>query len=79
MKSNRKTKFDLQSIAERTHGFTGADLEGLIKETAIIAMKEDLPQYEDTKSMTHEILEGLQIKMEHFLNALAAIKPSRLN
>jgi len=65
---------DLHLIAERTQGLTGADLEGLVKETAILVMKEVLPQYEDTKSMTSEVLKGLQIKMEHFYSALAKVK-----
>ncbi|MFX1456279.1 MAG: AAA family ATPase [Promethearchaeota archaeon] len=66
---------DLQIIAERTEGFTGADLEGLVKEAAILAMKEVLPHYKDTEAITSDILKGLQVNMEQFLNVLSSLKP----
>ncbi len=33
---------DLDSIAERTHGYTGADLEDLVRRAGLQALREDL-------------------------------------
>ncbi len=70
---------DLQVIAERTQGFVGADLEALVKEAAILTMREILPKIEGDKTIPPEILNTLEMRMEHFLTALESIKPSTLN
>ena len=69
---------DLQIIAERTQGFVGADLEALVKEAAILEMKEVLPQIKEDMPIPADVLDELQIRMEHFLTALGSIKPSTL-
>ncbi|RMD57995.1 AAA family ATPase [Candidatus Woesearchaeota archaeon] len=53
---------DLDSIAERTEGYVGADLEALCREAAIIALRDDIK----TRS----------ISMEHFEKALDVVAPS---
>ncbi|MFX1528024.1 MAG: AAA family ATPase, partial [Promethearchaeota archaeon] len=69
---------DLKFIAERTHGFVGADVEALCKEAAMLAIREILPKFDFDKPIPMEILEQLQIKMESFLQALNSIEPSAL-
>ncbi|MFX1266889.1 MAG: CDC48 family AAA ATPase [Promethearchaeota archaeon] len=69
---------DLKLIAERTHGFVGADIEALCKEAAMLAIREILPKFDFDKPIPMEILEQLQIKMENFLYALNSIEPSAL-
>ncbi|MET1159669.1 MAG: CDC48 family AAA ATPase [Thermoprotei archaeon] len=53
---------DLYEIAKRTEGYTGADLEALAREAALIALREDM--YID------------KVYMRHFLQALEKVKPS---
>ena len=69
---------DLQSMAERTHGFVGADIEALAKEAAMLAIREILPQIDLEKPVPQEILNDIEIKMINFNNALNSIEPSAL-
>ncbi|MGB5910508.1 MAG: CDC48 family AAA ATPase [Promethearchaeia archaeon] len=69
---------DLKLIAERTHGFVGADVEALCKESAMLSIREILPKFDFDKPIPMEILEQLQIRMEDFLHALNSIEPSAL-
>ncbi|TKJ25140.1 MAG: hypothetical protein CEE42_08240 [Promethearchaeota archaeon Loki_b31] len=66
---------DLGVIAEKTQGLVGVDLELLVKEVAMLAMREILPHIEDDKPVPPKVLSSLQIKMEHFLAALNKINP----
>lgn len=69
---------DLRLIAERTHGFVGADVEALAKEAAMLSIREILPKIDLDKPIPMEILDQIQIKMENFLDALTSIEPSAL-
>ena len=65
-------------MAERTHGFVGADIEALAKEAAMLAIREILPQIDLEKPVPQEILNDIEIKMINFNNALNSIEPSAL-
>ncbi|MFW9940563.1 MAG: CDC48 family AAA ATPase [Candidatus Thorarchaeota archaeon] len=69
---------DLRSIAEKTHGFVGADVEALAKEAAMLAIRELLPKIDLDKQIPPEILIDLQIEMKNFQSALNSIEPSAL-
>ncbi len=69
---------DLQKMAEKTHGFVGADVEALAKEAAMLAIREILPKIDLDKPIPNEVLSSIQIKMEHFEHALNSIEPSAL-
>ena len=69
---------DLRLIAERTHGFVGADVEALAKEAAMLSIREILPKIDLDKPIPMEILDQIQIKMENFVDALTSIEPSAL-
>lgn len=69
---------DLRLIAEKTHGFVGADIEALAKEAAMLAIREILPKINLDKPIPAEILRDLQIKMNHFETSLTSIEPSAL-
>ncbi|MFH1310988.1 MAG: CDC48 family AAA ATPase [Nanoarchaeota archaeon] len=53
---------NLKEIAKKTHGYTGADLEALTREAAMISLRES----KDAKNVT----------LEHFEEAIKKIKPS---
>ncbi len=53
---------DLSEIARLTEGYTGADLAALVREAAMLALREDL--------------EVKEVKMYHFQEALRKVKPS---
>ncbi|MFW9971901.1 MAG: CDC48 family AAA ATPase, partial [Candidatus Odinarchaeota archaeon] len=69
---------DLRFIAEKTHGFVGADIESLAKEAAMLAIRELLPKINLDKPIPLEVLMELQIKMAHFEAARTSIEPSAL-
>ncbi|AFH42351.1 CDC48 family AAA ATPase [Fervidicoccus fontis] len=53
---------DLERIAEITEGYTGADIEALVREAGLRALRENLS--------------ATEIRMRHFEDALQVIKPS---
>jgi transitional endoplasmic reticulum ATPase len=69
---------DLRLIAEKTHGFVGADVESLAKEAAMLAIRELLPKINLDQPIPMEILRDLQIVMKHFEAARTSIEPSAL-
>ena len=69
---------NLRYIAEKTHGFVGADVQVLAKEAAMLAIREIIPQIDLDSTIPQIILDNLKIKMKHFLDALNGIEPSAL-
>jgi transitional endoplasmic reticulum ATPase len=69
---------NLRLMAEKTHGFVGADVEALAKEAAMLAIREILPTIDLDKPIPAEVLMDLQIYMKNFQSALNGIEPSAL-
>ncbi|MHA1669933.1 MAG: CDC48 family AAA ATPase [Promethearchaeota archaeon] len=69
---------DLKIIAEKTHGFVGADVKSLCKEAALLAIRKIIPEIDLDKPIPEMILNQLNIKMNHFIEALTSIEPSAL-
>ncbi|MHA1913680.1 MAG: CDC48 family AAA ATPase [Promethearchaeota archaeon] len=69
---------NLRLMAEKTHGFVGADVEALAKEAAMLAIREILPTIDLDKPIPSEVLMDLQIVMKNFGSALNSIEPSAL-
>jgi transitional endoplasmic reticulum ATPase len=70
---------DLEYFASITHGFVGADLAALAKESAMKALRRYLPKidFEEEKIPT-EVLESLEVNKTDFLEALKEMQPSAL-
>ena len=72
-------EIDLDVYADNTHGFVGADLESLAKESAMTALRRIRPQIDlEADEIDAEILESLQVTEEDFKEALKGIEPSAL-
>ncbi len=70
---------NLETIASLTHGFVGADLESLCKESAMNVLRKLLPKMNlDEEEIPNEILEKLIIKHQDFMDALKVVKPSAM-
>ncbi len=70
---------DLKDLASITHGFVGADLEALAKESAMKALRRYLPEINlEEESIPEEVLEKLQVTKEDFMNAFKEVQPSAL-
>ncbi len=73
------SEVDLEKFAAVTHGFVGADLEGLCKEAAMKTLRRVLPDLKlDEAKLTPEFLGKLQISNNDFENALKDITPSAM-
>ncbi|MGB2762147.1 MAG: CDC48 family AAA ATPase [Minisyncoccales bacterium] len=71
--------FDLEKLAEITHGFVGADLEALAREAAMSALREIMPEIEFEKEyIPYKKLLGIEVTMDHFREALKEVEPSAL-
>ena len=53
---------NMQQLADRTQGYVGADIEGVCREAAMFALREDM--------------KSKQVNMSHFEKALEVIRPS---
>ncbi len=73
-------KVNLDEIASITHGFVGADLESLTKESAISVLRRILPQMnlDKDEKIPNEILEKLIVNHEDFINSLKTVRPSAM-
>ncbi len=70
---------DLEAVANRTHGFVGADLEALVKEAAMGALRRVLPEINlDEESVPAEILEKINVTMDDFEDSLKEVPPSSM-
>ena len=75
---NKLLNLFLENIADKTPGFTGADLAGLVKEAALISIRSELPAIDVEKEIPEEKLVKLKVKYEQFIQALREIEPSAL-
>ncbi len=70
---------NLKKLAELTHGYTGADLAALCRETAMKALRRYLPQINlEEERVPPSVLEKMEVKMEDFLNAYKEITPTAM-
>jgi len=70
---------DLKKLAAMTHGYTGADLAALCRETAMKALRRYLPQINlEEERVPPSVLEKMEVKMEDFINAYKEITPTAM-
>ena len=70
---------DLKKLTEMTHGYTGADLSSLGRETAMKALRRYLPQINlEEERIPPSVLEKMEVTMEDFLDAYKEITPTAM-
>ncbi|MCJ7783124.1 MAG: CDC48 family AAA ATPase, partial [Desulfobacterales bacterium] len=70
---------DLKVLAERTHGYTGADLAALCRETAMKALHKYLPEINlEEERIPPSVLEKMEVRMDDFMNAFKEITPTAM-
>jgi len=70
---------DLKKLTDMMHGYTGADLAGLCRETAMKALRRYLPEINvEEERVPPSVLEKMEIKMEDFLNAYKEVTPTAM-
>ena len=62
---------DLKWLADRTHGYSGADLSALTKEAAMAALRRVLPDVDlEAEEIPREVLNSISVTKDDFKNAL---------
>ena len=70
---------DLGHIADKTHGYVGADLAALCREAAMAALRRVLPDVNvDDETIPSEVLNKISVEMTDFLNAMKGLQPSTM-
>jgi transitional endoplasmic reticulum ATPase len=70
---------DLKKLAELSHGYTGADLAALGRETAMKALRRYLPQINlEEERVPPAVLEKMEVKMDDFFNAYKEVTPTAM-
>ncbi len=70
---------DLRELAENTHGFVGADLSSLTRESAMKTLRKYLPEINlDDEEIPKEVLEGMIVTGADFEEALREVEPSAM-
>lgn len=68
---------DMAHLADVTHGFVGADLQGLCREAAMICLRRLMPELDlSLESVPYDRLAQLEVRMDDFQGALLEIEPS---
>lgn len=70
---------NLDLIAEKTHGYVGADLQALCRESAMKALRRFLPDIDDAENLiTPELLEKLEVTHDDLLSGMKEIQPTAI-
>jgi transitional endoplasmic reticulum ATPase len=68
---------DLDTLAERTEGYTGSDIEAIVREASMLALDAYLESVEEaTPEIVEEHSEDIQVTVDHFNLARKIVKPS---
>ncbi|HLE47581.1 MAG TPA: CDC48 family AAA ATPase [Candidatus Thermoplasmatota archaeon] len=70
--------FDMETLADSTYGFVGADMAALAREAAMHALRRYLPEIDLDKPIPVEVLEKMHVTMSDFKEALKKVEPSAL-
>jgi transitional endoplasmic reticulum ATPase len=70
---------NLESLAQQTHGFVGADLAALAREAGIRALRRYLPEIDlEEEEIPAEVLETMVVTGSDFRDALRDVSPSAM-
>ena len=69
---------DLDELADKTHGYVGADLETLCKEAAMYVLREVLPEIDLDEEIPSDVLEDLVIDRHAMIEGMRTVEPSQM-
>ena len=70
---------DLKNFANDLHGYTGADIKALCRESAIKAIRRYLPEIDlENERIPAKILESMEIKLRDFYDATLEVIPTAM-
>ena len=73
------TDIDLKNFANELHGYTGADIKSLCRESAIKAIRRYLPEIDlENERIPSKILQSMEIKARDFYDATLEVIPTAM-
>jgi len=73
------TDIDLKNFASELHGYTGADIKSLCRESAIKAIRRYLPEIDlESERIPSKILQSMEIKSRDFYDARLEVIPTAM-
>ena len=70
---------DLKELASELHGYTGADIKSLCRETAMKAIRRYLPEIDlESERIPSEVLLTMEIKLIDFYDAMHEVVPTAM-
>jgi transitional endoplasmic reticulum ATPase len=69
---------NLEGLADRTHGFVGADINALCKEAGMKSLRRYLPDLTTEDEIPREIIDKMSVARNDFEEALKEIEPSAM-
>lgn len=70
---------DLGKLADRTHGYVGADLSALCKEAAMAALRRVLPRVDlEAEEIPIDVLNQISVTKNDFMSAIKDLQPSTM-
>ena len=70
---------DLKNLANDLHGYTGADIKSLCRESAIKAIRRYLPEIDlENERIPSQILQSMEIKLRDFYDAMLEVVPTAM-
>ncbi|KAG2473494.1 MAG: AAA family ATPase, CDC48 subfamily [Nitrosopumilales archaeon] len=70
---------DLKDLASELHGYTGADIKSLCRESAMKAIRRYLPEIDlESEKIPSEVLQTMEIKLIDFYDAMHEVIPTAM-
>ena len=70
---------DLKNLASDLHGYTGADIKSLCRESAIKSIRRYLPEIDlENERIPSKILQSMEIKLRDFYDAMLEVVPTAM-
>lgn len=69
---------DLDELADKTHGYVGADIEAVAKEAAMARLRQVLPEIDLDEEIPSEIMEKLVVERDDMMEGIRKVQPSAM-
>ena len=69
---------DLNELADKTHGYVGADLEAMCKEAAMYVLRDILPEIDLDEEIPSDVLEDLIVDRDAMVEGMRTVEPSQM-
>ena len=70
---------ELKSLASELHGYTGADIKSLCRESAMKSLRSFFPEIDlETEKIPSELLQSMQVRLQDFYDAMHEVVPTAM-